>query len=202
MVWVVRASGRVEWIGNHTDYNGGFVIPFAIAAYTTARAQLLDRKVIVLESEGFPPAEVSLDILAKEPEEIKAELKGLGIHEWTRYPIGVGEVLWKKGLLKGKGHKISFSTDLPMNAGLSSSASIEAATETAYARMFNFETTRQDAASMCQQAEHGVPNSPCGIMDQAVVFHGGGIFLDCKSLEYKPVSLPDWLRIGGANTGF
>jgi galactokinase len=171
---VASAPGRVNLIGEHTDYNGGFVLPCAI-----------DRRVAVaighgggqLYSANFQQGCPLLD-----------RREG----SWADYPSGVVWAMREQGyeipLFRG-----AFVGDVPPGSGLSSSAAIEAATALALATCFQLAVSRKDLAQMCQQAENAFVGVNSGIMDQYASLlcqAGSALFIDCRSLEAELVPLP------------
>jgi galactokinase len=170
---VASAPGRVNLIGEHTDYNGGFVLPCAV-----------DRRVAVaVEPEGA--ALYSADFGEERP--LVGEREGV----WADYPRGI---VWA---LKQRGYDIppfrgAFAGDVPVGAGLSSSAAIEAATALALVALFRLGIARKDLAVLCQQAENGFVGVQSGIMDQYASLlcqAGMALLIDCRSLEAEPVPL-------------
>ena len=180
----VRAPGRVNLIGEHTDYNDGFVLPIAIERETVAAyAPREDRTVRVasLQQEGLG-ASFSLD----EPIEP-------GEPKWANYPRGVAAGLAARG--EGLvGCDILFDSTVPIGGGLSSSASLELAT--AFAMLAAAEVTVDDyeLALICQKAEHDYAGTPCGIMDQAISVMGQAgraLLLDCRDGSVRQVRFDD-----------
>jgi len=170
MMYQVFAPGRVELLGNHTDYNAGVVMSAALDLGTTVTGEASAGSRIRLRSAGFP--EVIVD--ASEP-----------LHPsggWSDYPVGVVAKFIEAGYEVG-GFEAEFSTNLPVGAGLSSSASIEVATAVLLCRMFDWEISPMDLARLCKKAENEFAGVNCGILDQVSCIFGKrqhAIFLDCR----------------------
>ena len=176
------APGRVNLIGEHTDYNGGFVLPCALQYGTYMLIRMTDEKVIKLASVNDPQKTVIpvTDHFSKQPV------------RWFNYPLGVFEQFIKKGIPM-RGMELLFYGDIPNNAGLSSSASIEVVTAFALNHMLNSGLDLLDLVKMSQKAEQEFAGVNCGIMDQFAVGMGKAnlaIFLNCNYLEYKLVPVP------------
>jgi galactokinase len=189
---VCRAPGRVNIIGEHTDYNDGFVLPAAIDSYCwLAFAPRTDRKLIV-HSENFgETAERDLDSLAPG-----------ALHRWSDYPLGVAWALEQSGY-RLCGANLLISGEVPLGAGLSSSAAVEVAVATALAHCARLIFDRKEIALLCQRAENEYVGMRCGIMDQFVSCHGQtghAILLDCRSLDYQVVPIPAGLQLVICNT--
>lgn len=183
------APGRVNLIGEHTDYNGGHVFPCALTLGTYAVARKRDDRVLRFYSENFASLgviETSLDALV--PDE-KAD--------WTNYPKGVMWTFEKRGYKLPQGLDIAIYGDIPNGSGLSSSASLEVLTGIVLKDMFGFdEITMPEIAQIGQYSENNFNGCNCGIMDQFASAMGkkdNAIFLDTNTLEYEyaPVVLPD-----------
>ena len=189
------APGRVNLIGEHTDYNDGFVLPFAIPQRTVAAVGLRDDdrgRVRVGSTFAAEPVEVGLD-----------ELDALfptapGTHpvvpEWAAYPLGVAWAL-RQAVTDSRafrGIDIAIASDVPVGAGLSSSAAIEGATASALNDLWHAGLDRTALARIGRRAENEAVGAPTGIMDQMASMLGEpdtAIFLDCRSLEAEPVPL-------------
>ena len=183
---VYFAPGRVNLIGEHTDYNGGHVFPCALTIGTYAAVRLREDDRIRMYSDNFPDEGIG---------EIKAgSFKKLENPDWCNYPIGVMWTLKKHGYDVNRGMDIAFYGDIPDGAGLSSSASIEVLTAYMMNDLFGFGIELKDIAVLCQYSENKFNNSNCGIMDQFASAMGkkdNAIFLDTSTLafEYAPVKL-------------
>lgn len=182
------APGRVNLIGEHTDYNGGNVFPCALSCGTYAVARLRDDKKIRLYSENFE----KLGILECQLDELVYDEK----HNWANYPKGVLKVFKDAGLKIETGFEVLFFGDIPNGAGLSSSASVELATSVILKGLFNLDVDMVEMVKMSQKAENEFVGVNCGIMDQFAIGMGKksqAVLLDCNTLkyEYAPVELED-----------
>ena len=175
------APGRVNLIGEHTDYNGGFVLPCAIQFGTWLAIRPTGNGLIRLASANVE------EVLSVPIHEVFSKYQ----QKWFNYPLGVMDQFVKRGIPLG-GMDLLFSGDIPGNAGLSSSASIEMVTAFALNEILgsNLETT--ELAKLSQQAEHAFAGVNCGIMDQFAVGLGKrdhALFLNCHTLEFKHVTV-------------
>lgn len=190
---VYRAPGRVNLIGEHTDYNDGFVMPAALGFYCwVAASPRRDRKLVV-SSEEFPEvveAELSPDALHPK-------------HTWSNYSVGVAAQLEEAGFTL-TGANLLIHGEVPIGAGLSSSASIEVATALALTGESGLSIDRTALARICQQAENDFVGMRCGIMDQFISLYGRAnhaLMLDCRSLSFELVPIPESVRLVICNTG-
>ncbi len=183
------SPGRVNLIGEHTDYNDGFVFPFAIDFRTVvALGERTDGRIRVVSTFDPVPVEVSLaDLGALFP------ARRDEITEWARYPLGIA---W--ALLDGRdaaafaGVDIAIASDVPVGAGLSSSAAIEGATASALNEVWDLGLDRIALAQAGRRAENEAVGAPTGIMDQMASVLGradAAIFLDCRSLDAQVIEL-------------
>ncbi|MBU9712840.1 galactokinase [Evansella tamaricis] len=180
------APGRVNLIGEHTDYNGGLVFPCALNIGTYAAVRKREDNKILLYSDNFSDKgvmEFSLSDLNKNNE-----------HDWANYPKGVIYIMEKHGLVGSYGFEAVFFGNIPNGAGLSSSASIELVTALLWDELNEFGVDRLELVKMCQEAENEYIGVNCGIMDQFSIGLGKkdhAILLDCDTLdfEYAPVRL-------------
>lgn len=175
------APGRVNLIGEHTDYNGGYVFPAALTFGTTMLIRPRTDSKLALASLNLPKAGVfDLDDLAHDPKD-----------DWMNYPKGVVVHLAKHGFSIGRGYDILYNGDIPNGAGLSSSASIEVVTGYGLLRMEGHETVDKAQLSLiAQEAENRYVGVNSGIMDQFAVANGKkdhAILLRCDTLEHKLV---------------
>ncbi|HET8654499.1 MAG TPA: galactokinase [Longimicrobiaceae bacterium] len=178
---VVRAPGRVNLIGEHTDYNDGFVLPMAIdrAAWIAVRPGKGTR--VSVHSLDFGEA-ADFDLAALEH----------GGPEWAEYLKAVARALEQSGA-ELRGWEGVAAGDVPIGAGLSSSAALELATARAFATVSNLEWAPKKMALLCQQAENEWVGVKCGIMDQMISAVGErdhAVLLDCRTLETRAVPLP------------
>jgi len=172
-IW--RAPGRANLMGEHTDYNGGLVLPFALSQVTTAAAVRNDG-ILELRSAQAPGEETRVAIDALDP--------GI-VSGWAAYPAGVAWALREAGY-RVPGASISFDSDVPQGSGLSSSAALEASTALALRDLGGFSIGRDVLASLCQRAENEFVGAPTGIMDQSASLRceaGRALLLDCSTLE-------------------
>ncbi|MFD4420665.1 galactokinase [Agromyces sp. NPDC058484] len=181
-VW--SAPGRVNLIGEHTDYNDGFVFPFAIDRRTAVALGDRDDRVIRVASSFSPEAvTVHLD-----------ELSPDAVNGWAAYPLGVAWALGEFGadLEHSRGVDLHVASDVPIGAGLSSSAAIECAVALALDEHWGFGFDRPTLAKVGQLAENRAVGAPTGIMDQSASLLGeadAGVFLDCRSLDADVIPL-------------
>ncbi len=183
------APGRVNLIGEHTDYNVGHVFPCALTIGTYAIVRKRDDRKMRFYSQNFEKlgiVEGSLDNLVYD----KAA-------DWTNYPAGVVWAFGEKGYTVDKGFDMLLFGNIPNGSGLSSSASVEVVTGVAVRDLFGFDdVTMQDIALLGQYSENNYNGVNCGIMDQFAIAMGkkdNAIFLDCSDLSYTyaPIKLDD-----------
>jgi galactokinase len=194
---VFRAPGRTNLIGEHTDYNDGFVLPVAIDRETTvaiapARIGSPGKPTLRVHSEEFAET-VEFDLRAASPSPRR---------HWSNYVRGVALMLEKSGYEIGA-TDLLIRSNVPIGAGVSSSASLEVAAAMAMASLGGRKIPRLDLARMCQRAENEFVGARCGIMDQFVACFGSAghaVFLDCRSLEYALVALPPGVWLVLCNT--
>ncbi len=184
------APGRVNLIGEHTDYAEGFVMPAAINFATLAGISPRSDGKIAIFSENQGEEKVFDGVQAK------------GTKDWTDYPMGV------VAILAGEGHKIpgfnlSIWSDVPLASGLSSSAALEVATAFAVLGLIGASYPGPVLARLCQRAENEFVGANCGIMDQFISTNGQkdhALLLDCRDLSYKMAPIPDHVALVIANT--
>nr|WP_206686749.1 MULTISPECIES: galactokinase [Microbacterium] len=183
------APGRANLIGEHTDYNDGFVFPFAIAHRThVALGRRDDGRIRVVSTFDPVPVEIALaDLDALFP------ARRDEIVEWARYPLGVAWALRQAAPAADvTGIDLAFASSVPVGAGLSSSAAIEGATASALNDTWNLGLDRVALARAGRRAENEAVGAPTGIMDQMASMLGeadAGIFLDCRSLDAQVIEL-------------
>ena len=192
---VAFAPGRVNLVGEHTDYNDGFVLPMAIgegiAAAFSARA---DGVLRVHASDSADTREISLATLRAR----KSPVSG-----WFRYAAGMAWAMQSAGLGL-VGADVAIAANLPAGAGLSSSAALELTIARALAAVAGIEWDPPAIAQMAQRAEHEFAGVACGIMDQMAVAcagEGRALLIDCRSLAIRDVELPASARIVVMNSG-
>ena len=179
--WLAAAPGRVNVIGEHTDYNDGFVLPMAIDRYTVIAASPNGADTITLRSAAGDGIG-SLNL--KQP--LQPGPKG----HWANYPMGVIAGFLARGL-KPAGFDALIHSSVPLGGGLSSSAALEVATATLLEAVTGHKLDPVDKALLCQKAEHDYAGMPCGIMDQFISVMGKQdhlLLLDCRSR--KPTLVP------------
>ena len=186
------APGRVNLIGEHTDYNSGLIMPVAIGSYTwVAAASRRDRMLKAYSDLYDEKISLSLNQLAGPPR-----------RHWSDFVRGIAATM------QNAGHRLSGANlvvhgEVPLGAGLSSSASLEVATALALTEISKTRLLRLELVKLCQQAEHEYVGTRCGIMDQfAAVFSqvGHALMLDCRSLKSRPLPIPSNLRLVVCNS--
>ncbi|BAS27052.1 galactokinase [Limnochorda pilosa] len=186
----VAAPGRVNLIGEHTDYNDGFVLPAAIDRWIVMSGRLRSgREVRVLSLDRREQATFSLEGLHPRQRE--------SLPDWTRYVAGALWSLQVEGLDLG-GMELAFTGSVPQGMGLSSSAALEVATGWLALGLNGEELPRLRVAQVGQRAENLFVGVRCGIMDQfasALGREGHALLLDCRSLEHRPVAVPEGLAL-------
>ena len=182
---IVRAPGRVNLIGEHTDYNDGFVLPMAIDHAVWLALRPRDDRTVRL---------FSLDLEADSAFELDSLTKG---SDWIEYPKSIAYELMKAGY-ELRGFDAVMTGDVPRGAGLSSSAAVELAVARAFAAVSGIEWDAPKMAKLSQKAENEWVGVNCGIMDQmasAACKEGHALFLDCRSLEIQHAPLPQGVSI-------
>jgi galactokinase len=184
---VFRAPGRVNLIGEHTDYNDGFVMPAAIEFSTLIAAGPRDDLKLGVYSDKFSDTrEWDLSRINPGP-----------TGHWSDYVRGVAGVMQSRGY-KLRGANLVVNSNVPVGSGLSSSAAIEVASAFALMGISGLDIPRADVALICQQAEHQYAGSPCGIMDQFISANGRAghaLLLDCRSLEFEYLPMPAGAKV-------
>ena len=182
-----QAPARVNLIGEHTDYTGGLVMPMAIEFQTMAILSSRADKRAVFYSDNYQ-------------EEISVELELLGRSprgHWSDYPVGVLWVLQQEGIFPG-GFSMTLSGDVPLGAGLSSSASVQVATALALLKHAGVDLSLERLANVCRRAENEYVGAKTGIMDQFVVAGAvahRAMLLDCRSMTFELLPLPADVRV-------
>jgi galactokinase len=186
-----RAPGRVNLIGEHTDYNDGFVMPIAIDRDTwVAAAPRADRRLVVRSREYCETATINLD------DAVGSDGQHPG---WCRYILGVAKTLDRRVV----GADLMIASDVPIGAGLSSSAALEVACGFALLDLAGGPIELDHLAHAAQRAEHDFAGTRCGIMDQTIACHGradAALWLDTRSLERRWLPLPPHVRVVVCNT--
>ena len=187
-----RAPGRVNLIGEHTDYNGGFVLPAAIGFSCWVAAAAREDAKLTVHSENLN-------------ETIEVLLDGNHLHrsrKWSDYPLGVASILQKSGY-RLRGANLYIRSEIPLGAGLSSSAALEVGVACALLDLSGYQFERTNVAMLCQRAENEFVGARVGIMDQFVCCNAQAahaLLLDCRSLEYRAVPFPEGVQIVVCNT--
>lgn len=189
---VVQAPGRVNLIGEHTDYNDGFVLPAAIQFQTSVAIAKRPDDRLVLDSENY----------GEQVEFGPGELPEKARHHWSDYVVGVARKLGEQGI-RLPGANLLIGGDVPQGAGLSSSASLEVAVCKAFLEIASASMDGLKMARLCQSAENDFVGARCGIMDQFVSVHakkGHALQLDCRLLTYQQLALPEGIHLVICNT--
>ena len=189
---IFRAPGRVNLIGEHTDYNDGFVMPAAVDFSTWVAAAARPDRVISVYSDNFSESrEFPLDDSGPQRRD-----------DWSDYVRGVAIVVERAGH-RLRGTNLLIKGLVPIGSGLSSSAALEIATAFALLGVARITLDRTEIARLGQSAENDFVGMMCGIMDQFIACHaqaGHALMLDCRSLEYRRVPLPPGVRLVIGNT--
>lgn len=189
---LVRAPGRVNLIGEHTDYNDGFIMPAALEYETRAAVAVRDDRIIRVHSvKTGETAEFDLDDPAPQPK-----------RNWTDYVFGVAVALQGAGK-RLKGADILIASSVPVGSGLSSSAALEVSVGFSLLTLAGLPIDLVELAKLCQKAENEYVGMRCGIMDQFISCNGAhdhALMIDCRSLEKRPVPVDPRVRIVVANS--
>ena len=186
------APGRVNLIGEHTDYAEGFVMPVAIDKATLASISPRSDGKIVIYSENFKE-EKTFDAMALPPK---------GSKHWSDYPMGVVAILSGEGCVV-PAFSLYLWSDVPLGSGLSSSAALEVATALAITSLTELSIPGPVLARLCQRAENEFVGANCGIMDQFISANGKedhALLLDCRDLSFKLAPIPSNVALVIANT--
>lgn len=176
---VARAPGRVNLIGEHTDYNEGFVLPIALMQATRVAVAARTDSLAQVVSAG-------LEQRARWP---VADWRGSGAPHWTSYIAGVAALLRQRGA-RLEGFDLLIESDVPVGGGLSSSAALEVATALALSMLCGDALEATELIDLCRAAEHEYAGVPCGLMDQTVSLlgrAGHALLLDCRSRTIEPI---------------
>ena len=189
---VFRAPGRVNLIGEHTDYNDGFVLPSAIGFYAHVGVSPRNDSKLVLRSTEF---EQRFEFQV-------GDLPNRKTGEWCDYVLGVAAQLAGSGIKVG-GANLFVHGEVPVGSGLSSSAALEVASTLALLSLARKSLPLKEIAKLCQRAENEFVGAHVGIMDQFVSCHGkagNAVLLDCRSLEFELVPIPENVKFVICNT--
>ena len=185
--WIAAAPGRVNIIGEHVDYNGGFVLPMAIDRYCViAAADFHERERAIIHS-------VAQNAAAVIPLSVSTPHKNAVTGHWSNYVEGIIAGCAERGM-RSTGFKAVIESNVPVGGGLSSSAAIEVATATLIEAMTGIRLDPIAKALLCQQAEHDYAGVPCGIMDQfaSVMCRPDHLMLlDCRSQQIEHIPFLD-----------
>src|SRR5437868_636867 len=189
---IYRAPGRVNLIGEHTDYNEGFVMPAAINFSTFVAITRLDDSVVKIHS-GIFKEEAEIDLEKNPPRRRK---------HWSDYPLGVAVKLKEAGY-DISGANLFVHGEVPIGSGFRSSAAIEVSTGLALLDISGVEIDRLKLAKICQKAENEFVGARTGLMDQFIACFGKAdhaVMLDCRSLEARALPIPDDVKLVVCNT--
>jgi galactokinase len=189
---IFAAPGRVNLIGEHTDYAEGFVMPAAIDFATLAAISPRNDGKIAIYSENYKEDRVF------EANQLPVKANG----HWSDYPLGVIEILASEEN-RIPGFSLSLLGDVPLGSGLSSSAAVEVATATAVCSLLDVSYPGAKLARLCQRAENEFVGANCGIMDQFISANGKedhALLLDCRDLSFKLAPIPPSVALVIANT--
>ena len=192
---MARAPGRVEFIGNHTDYNGGLVVGAAI-----------DRSIFVAVSpRGDRKLRFASEFSPERPERNLDELcKFDGPQAWANYPLGVLAMLVGRGLKPDTGFDLAIASDLPAGAGLSSSAALEMGVGSALAVLYQLTLSKEELVRLGRSVENNFLGVPTGPLDQTCSAFGKAnrlVYIDCRTLAVELLPLPEECRIHIFNSG-
>jgi galactokinase len=189
---IFRAPGRVNLIGEHTQYKDGFVLPAAVAFSTYVAVAARSDSKLVIRSEEFP-GNFDFDL-----DHLPAQRTG----SWCDYVLGVATVLQQRGY-KLRGANLLVHGEVPIGAGLSSSAALEVATALALMSLGETQLPLTEVAQLCRQAENTFVGAHVGIMDQFVACMGKAghaLLLDCRSLKFQLIPIPSGIELVVCNT--
>ncbi len=193
------ASGRVNLLGEHVDYNGGVVLPIAIDRRVNLAARpRTDDEIHLTALDLNENTSFTMKNLAD-----RVDREGKPLPRWALYPAGVAWVLANKGF-QVSGLDAVFSSTVPIGAGLSSSAAVEMAFAVTWQALGGWETDRMTLARICQQAENQYVGVNCGLMDQFASAHGvaqHALWFDTLHLEWRPLPLPPGTAVVVADSG-
>jgi galactokinase len=189
---IFAAPGRVNLIGEHTDYAEGFVMPAAIDFATLAGISPRSDGKIVIYSENY----------LKEREFDATDLPETASQHWSDYPLGVIQILAREGHII-PAFSLSLWGDVPLGSGLSSSAALEVATALAVTSLIGVSYPGPALARLCQRAENEFVGANCGIMDQFISANGAkdhALLIDCRDLSFRLAPIPHSVALVIANT--
>ena len=190
------APGRIEFLGNHLDYNGGAVLGMAVNAGVYCTGVPQKDSSISLFSKNFEDSAWRGDLRKIEKQE--------GKYFWVNYTLGVLEELKKIDLAPQKGFHLIFNSDLPTSVGLSSSAALELATAHTLLQLSGHSLSKEEIVKICRQAENNFVGMPCGILDQGTSAFGKQdhlVCIECDQEKYFNIPLPSETEVWVFNTG-
>ncbi|MGD8758617.1 MAG: galactokinase [Anaerolineales bacterium] len=196
---VTRGPGRVNLLGEHVDYNDGQVLPVAIDRAAWVACTIADTPTVSIHALDLGE-HVTFHLSELKH---KADDRGQPLPTWARYPAGVAWALVERGYKVG-GLQAALTSDIPIGAGLSSSAAVEVAFVIAWQAIGQWALPRLELAQACQQAENEYVGVQCGLMDQFASLHGlscHALLFDCRTLDWKPLPLPSGTALVIANSG-
>jgi len=179
------APGRIEFLGNHLDYNGGLVLGAAIDSGIYALAIPREDTFVRLFSDSFEDAVVETDLSSFARQE--------GRKSWANYCLGVLKVMQDAELAPDIGFSLTLTTNLPVSVGLSSSAALELATALVFSQLGGQKLSRKDLVTVCRKAENEFVGMPCGILDQATSAFGKKdhlVLIDCETESVSSLPMP------------
>lgn len=195
----IISPGRVNLLGEHVDYNDGVVLPIAIDRYVRLAVRPRRDTLVNIDALDFGQS-VTFDLNNLDS---RIDTDGKPLPRWALYPAGVAWTLSKTGYAPSGMDAVVIS-DLPMGAGLSSSAALELAFGLAWQTLGDLKLERMQLAQICQQAENSYVGVNCGLMDQFACAHGvarHALFFDIRSLAWQPLPLPPDTAIVVAHSG-
>ena len=189
---VYRAPGRVNLIGEHTDYNDGYVLPAAINLACGVAIAARNDRILHIQSANMPgDVHVHLD-----------RLPAVRTGHWSDYVIGIASALEQAGF-KLPGASLYIQSEVPLCSGLSSSAALETSVAYALLDAAGYPIDLRKLALLCQRVENEYVGARCGIMDPFIACHGKGghaLLLDCRSLDFRLLRVPPQARLVICNT--
>ncbi|MBN1119744.1 MAG: galactokinase [Anaerolineae bacterium] len=198
--FMVRAPGRVELLGCHTDYNDGWVLSAAINRYAWLAVKKMPATLVIVRALDMGNEEVAFRLTELDE---KTTLTGEELPDWSKYAAGVAWSLQEAGLAT-PGSRLAISSQIPIGAGLASSAAVETAYATAWAHITGWEIEKMELAVLCQRAESRYIGLRAGLKDQFACLFGrrGHVLLfDCRTYEWKSIGLPGDIVLVVADTG-